>query len=58
MTVRKKSKTITLYVDPKYEDKLLYLKNTVGITTFIEEALDKLEVDQDKLELIKSLKMK
>lgn len=54
-TDRKKSKAIAVYVDPSYEDKLTYVKYTIGITKFIEQALDKLKVDEDKLAAIKAV---
>lgn len=54
MTERKKSKAIAVYVDPKYEDKLTYIKYTVGITKFVEQALDKLKIDEDKMATIKA----
>ena len=52
---RLKTKTITMYVSPKYEDKLNYLKHTTGITAFMEEALDKLVVDEKTLDMIRTL---
>ena len=50
---RAKAKTITMYVNPKYTDKLTYLKYTGGITKFIEHALDGLEVDEALMRSIK-----
>lgn len=52
---RLKTKTITMYVSPKYEDKLNYLKHTTGITAFMEEALDKLVVDDKTMDMIRTL---
>lgn len=54
MAERKKSKAIAVYVDPKYEDKITYVKYTVGITKFVEQALDKLKIDEDKMATIKA----
>lgn len=54
MTERKKSKAIAVYVDPKYEDKLTYIKYTIGITKFVEQALDKLKIDEEKMATIKA----
>lgn len=50
---RAKAKTITLYVNPKYNDTVLYLKYTGGITKFIEECLDKVEIDEALMRSIK-----
>jgi len=55
MAERKKSKAIAVYLDPSYEDKLTYVKYTIGITKFIEQALDKLKVDEEKLAAIKAV---
>ena len=55
MTERRKNKTITIYVDQKYEDKLLYLKHTTGITAFFESALDNMKVDEAKLDMVKQI---
>ncbi len=55
MATRRKCKTVTLYVDPKYDGVLLYLKHTIGITAFIEGALDKVVIDPDKFNLIQQL---
>ena len=46
---RIKSKSITMYIDPKYTDKVNYLKHTSGLTNFVERALDALEVDPAKM---------
>lgn len=54
MAERKKSKAIAVYVDPKYEDKITYVKYTVGITKFVEQALDKLKIDEEKMATIKA----
>lgn len=55
MKKRIKSKSITMYIDPKYSDKILYLKYTSSVTEFFEKALDKLKVDEDKLAAIKAV---
>jgi hypothetical protein len=52
---RAKAKTITLYVNPKYTEKLTYLKYTGGITKFIEHALDGLEIDETLMRSIKCI---
>ena len=41
--MRKKTRSITLFVDPKYEHRLRLIKATVGITAFVENALDKVD---------------
>ena len=51
---RIKSKAIAVYVDPKYEDKITYVKYTVGITKFVEQALDKLKIDEEKMATIRA----
>lgn len=51
---RKKSKAIAVYVDPTYEDKLTYVKYTVGITKFVEQALDKIKIDEEKMATIRA----
>jgi hypothetical protein len=55
MHKRVKTKAITMYVDPKYEDKLMYLKYTMGITAWIESCLEKVKIDEAKLKIIKDL---
>lgn len=55
MAERKKSKAIAVYVDPKYEDKITYVKYTIGITKLVEQALDNVVVDEKKLAAIKSV---
>lgn len=41
--MRKKTRSITLFVDPKYEHRLRLIKATMGITAFVENALDKVD---------------
>ena len=41
--MRKKTRSITLFVDPKYEHRLRLIKATIGITAFVENALDKVD---------------
>lgn len=41
--MRKKTRSITLFVDPKYEHRLRLIKATMGITAFVESALDKVD---------------
>lgn len=53
---RIKSKAITMYVDPKYTDVIDYLKLTKGVTTFFEECLDKVKVDDGKLRVLQDLR--
>lgn len=50
---RLKVKAITLYVDPKYNDTVLYLKYTGGITKYFEECLEKVEIDEALMRSIK-----
>lgn len=50
---RKKNKTISICVDPKYADKLAYIKYNGSITAFFESCLDKLEVDPKVMEMVK-----
>lgn len=54
MKKRIKSKSITMYIDPKYSDKILYLKYTSSVTEFFEQALDKLKIDEEKMATIKA----
>lgn len=53
---RIKTKAVTMYVDPKYTDKIDYLKQFGGVTSFFEECLDKLKVDSEKLKIVKELR--
>jgi len=53
---RIKSKSITMYIDPKYTDKIDYLKLTKGVTRFFEECLDTVKVDEGKLQVLKDLR--
>lgn len=50
---RLKSRSITMYVDPKYSDKLLYLRHTIGVTKFFEQCLENLQVDESKIVQLK-----
>ena len=50
---RLKSRSITMYVDPKYNDKLLYLRHTIGVTKFFEQCLEDLKVDEEKVVQLK-----
>ena len=52
---RIKTKAVTMYVDPKYTDKIDYLKQFGGVTSFFEQCLDKLKVDPEKLKIVKEL---
>lgn len=53
---RNKTKAITMYVDPKYEDVIDYIKLTKGVTSFFEECLAKVKVDPEKLKIVKELR--
>jgi hypothetical protein len=53
---RIKTKAVTMYVDPKYTDKIDYLKQFGGVTSFFEQCLDKLKVDPEKLKIVKELR--
>lgn len=50
---RLKSRSITMYVDPKYSDKLLYLRHTIRVTKFFEQCLENLKVDESKIVQLK-----
>ena len=50
---RLKSRSITMYVNPKYNDKLLYLRHTIGVTAFFERCLENLQVDESKIVQLK-----
>ena len=52
---RLKTKSITMYIDPKYTDKITYLKHTTGLTKFVEDALERLVVDPEKMRMVKIL---
>ena len=52
---RLKTKSITMYIDPKYTDKVNYLKHTTGLTRFVENALENLVVDEQKMAMVKQL---
>lgn len=56
MVNRKKSKAISLYFEPKYEEKLNYLRDTIGITKFFTDCLDQLEIDKERLEALRKLR--
>jgi hypothetical protein len=45
-----------MYVDPKYEDVIDYIKLTKGVTSFFEECLAKVKVDPEKLKIVKELR--
>lgn len=52
---RLKTKSITMYIDTKYTDKVNYLKHTTGLTRFVEDALENLVVDEQKMAMVKQL---
>ena len=52
---RLKTKSITMYIDPKYTLKVEYLKYTTSLTRFVENALDKLVMDPALLESVKKI---
>lgn len=54
---RLKTRALTLYVSPKYEDKILFLKYTGGLTRFVEECLDKVEIDENLMRSIKRVEI-
>lgn len=54
MKKRIKSRAVTVYVDPRYERQLNYLKYTTGVTSYIESCLDKLEIDELKMQCIEA----
>lgn len=55
---RLKTKSITMYIDPKYTDKVNFLKHTTGLTHFVEDALEKLVVDDQMMQMVKILESK
>jgi hypothetical protein len=57
MTNRNKSRAVTVYLDPKYNDTISYLKLTQGLTNYIEQCLDAVKVDPEKLKAVQTLKM-
>ena len=56
MVNRKKTKAVTVYFDPKYAEKLDYIRDTEGMTSFFTRALDSLEMDPEKLEAVRKLR--
>jgi len=50
---RTKNLPFHCYIDPKYKDKLLYLKYTSSITKFVEKSLDNLVVDDRKMDIVR-----
>lgn len=55
MKKRIKTKAVTMYVDPKYTDKIDYIKQYGGITAWFEQCLDNMPTDPDKMRLVKEL---
>ena len=55
---RLKTKSITMYISPKYTDKVNYLKHTTGLTHFVEDALENLVVDDQIMTMVKALESK
>jgi hypothetical protein len=54
---RIKSRALTLYVSPKYEDKILFLKYTGGLTRYIEQCLEKVQIDENLMKSIRRVEM-
>lgn len=52
---RNKTLQITVNIEPKYRDKVAYLKHTTGLTAFIENALAGLKVDEAVMRSIKKI---
>ena len=55
MKKRIKTKAVTMFVDPKYEDTLLWLKHTGGMTAWFEKQLDTVKIDPDMMKCIKTV---
>ena len=53
---RIKSKALTVYVDPKFNDVIEYLKNTTGLTAAVEKMLSEVRIDPVHWEIIKAAK--
>lgn len=54
---RLKSRNITLYVSPKYDDAILFLKYTGGLTRYIEQCLEKVQIDENLMKSIRRVEM-
>lgn len=54
---RLKTRALTLYVDPKYEDKILFLKYTGGLTRFVEKCLNDVQIDENLMRSIKRVEI-
>jgi hypothetical protein len=52
MAKRIKCRAVTMYLDPKYEDKLTFLRGTIGITQYFSKCLDRLTIDAKTYEAI------
>ena len=57
MANRSKTRAVTVYLDPKYNDTIAYLKLTQGLTNYIEQCLDAVKIDPEKLKAVQTLKM-
>lgn len=55
MANRSKTRAVTVYLDPKYNDTIAYLKLTQGLTNYIEQCLDAVKVDPEKLKAVQLL---
>lgn len=55
MKKRLKTKAVTMYVDQKYDDTLLWLKHTGSITAWFEKQLDTVKIDPDLMQSIKKV---
>ena len=56
MANRNKARAVSIYLDPKYNDTINYLKLTQGLTKYIETCLDAVKIDPEKLKAIEVLK--
>lgn len=56
MANRTKARAVTVYLDPKYNDTINYLKLTQGLTKYIETCLDAVQIDPEKLKAMEVLK--
>lgn len=56
MANRTKARAVTVYIDPKYNYTISYLKLTQGLTKYIETCLDAVQIDPEKLKAMEVLK--
>lgn len=53
---RKKTLALHVYIDESYQDKVDYIRDTCGITRFVEQSIDRVKIDEKLWMQLKQIK--